>query len=100
MSEESIQSALEELRTRCKAAFEKAESEQALRDENAKILGKKGELTAILKLMGKVPAEARKAIGEQRQRAEDRGREGLRRAACARSSGGSARPSSTRRPST
>ena len=65
MSEETIQSALEDLRTRCKAAFEKAETEQALRDENAKVLGKKGELTAILKQMGQVPADARKAIGER-----------------------------------
>ncbi len=45
--------------------FEAAETEQALRDENAKILGKKGELTGILKLMGRVPADQRKAIGER-----------------------------------
>ena len=45
--------------------FQAAETEQALRDENAKILGKKGELTAILKQMGKVPGDARKAIGER-----------------------------------
>ena len=45
--------------------FEAATTEQALRDENAKILGKKGELTAILKQMGQVPGDARKAIGER-----------------------------------
>src|SRR5207302_361110 len=36
-----------------------------LRDENAKILGKKGELTAVLKQMGSVPADGRKTIGER-----------------------------------
>jgi phenylalanyl-tRNA synthetase alpha chain len=45
--------------------FEAATTEQALREENAKILGKKGELTAILKQMGQVPAEARRTIGEK-----------------------------------
>src|SRR5207253_338743 len=34
-------------------------------DENAKILGKKGELTAILKLLGQAPPAGRKAIGEK-----------------------------------
>jgi phenylalanyl-tRNA synthetase alpha chain len=46
-------------------AFAACENEQALRDENAKVLGKKGFLTAILKEMGKVPNEARKQIGEK-----------------------------------
>ncbi len=45
--------------------FRAAATEQALRDENAKILGKKGELTAILKQLGKAPPDARKAIGEK-----------------------------------
>src|SRR5262249_24110890 len=42
-----------------------AATEQALRDENARILGKKGELTAILRQMREVAPEARKAIGEK-----------------------------------
>jgi phenylalanyl-tRNA synthetase alpha chain len=65
MPDAPIEEALAALRAAFPARFESATSEQALRDENAKILGKKGELTAILKGMGGVPAEARKAIGEQ-----------------------------------
>ena len=61
---DNIAASLSALRASFRARFEAAATEQALRDENAKILGKKGELTAILKQMGAVPAEARKAIGE------------------------------------
>ena len=60
----SIDAALAQLRAQFPVRFASAETEQLLRDENAKILGKKGELTAILKGMGGVPADARKAIGE------------------------------------
>lgn len=60
----SIEQALSNLRTQFRSRFEAAATEQALRDENAKILGKKGELTAILAQMGKVPADARKTIGQ------------------------------------
>jgi phenylalanyl-tRNA synthetase alpha chain len=62
---ESIDQALAQLRAQFPARFEAAQTEQLLRDENAKILGKKGELTAILKGLGAVPADARKAIGEK-----------------------------------
>jgi phenylalanyl-tRNA synthetase alpha chain len=61
----NIDSALEALRGQFGARFAAAATEQALRDENAKILGKKGELTAILKQMGAVPADARKQVGEK-----------------------------------
>jgi phenylalanyl-tRNA synthetase alpha chain len=65
MSErDDILAELERLRSSFGLRFAAAATEQALRDENAKILGKKGELTAILKQMGKVPAEERKLIGE------------------------------------
>ncbi|MGD0523627.1 MAG: phenylalanine--tRNA ligase subunit alpha, partial [Polyangiaceae bacterium] len=60
----SIERSLAALRATFRARFEAATTEQALRDENAKILGKKGELTAILKQMGSVPADGRKAVGE------------------------------------
>jgi phenylalanyl-tRNA synthetase alpha chain len=60
-----IENKLAALREAYGPRFAAAETEQQLRDENAKILGKKGELTAILKEMGKVPGEARKAIGEK-----------------------------------
>jgi phenylalanyl-tRNA synthetase alpha chain len=63
-SAESIERSLATLRATFRSRFDAAATEQALRDENAKILGKKGELTAILKQMGSVPAEGRKAIGE------------------------------------
>jgi phenylalanyl-tRNA synthetase alpha chain len=62
--QESIERSLAALRATFRARFEAASSEQALRDENAKILGKKGELTAVLKQMGKVPSDARKTLGE------------------------------------
>ena len=61
----SIESALAALRGQYAARFAAAVTEQLLRDENAKVLGKKGELTAILKQMGAVPGDARKAIGEK-----------------------------------
>jgi phenylalanyl-tRNA synthetase alpha chain len=60
----SVERSLATLRATFRARFEAATTEQTLREENARILGKKGELTAILKQMGSVPAEARKAIGE------------------------------------
>jgi phenylalanyl-tRNA synthetase alpha chain len=62
---EGIDRALEALRDGLEARFASAATEQALRDENAKLLGKKGELTAVLKQMGAVPADARRAIGEK-----------------------------------
>ncbi len=60
----TIERSLSTLRATFRARFESASSEQVLRDENAKILGKKGELTAILKQMGALPPDARKAVGE------------------------------------
>jgi phenylalanyl-tRNA synthetase alpha chain len=69
MSDVATQSAIERslsaLRTTFRGRFEAATTEQALRDENAKILGKKGELTAILGQMGAVSADARKSIGKR-----------------------------------
>jgi phenylalanyl-tRNA synthetase alpha chain len=62
---DGIEAALAALRAQFPARFEAARTEQQLRDENAKILGKKGELTAILRRMGAVPGDARKAIGEK-----------------------------------
>jgi phenylalanyl-tRNA synthetase alpha chain len=64
VSQGEIERSLSKLRGTFGERFAQAATEQALRDENAKILGKKGELTAILKQMGSVPADARKAIGE------------------------------------
>ncbi len=61
---DSIERSLAALRATFRARFEAAPTEQALRDENAKILGKKGELTGVLAQMRAVPADARKSIGE------------------------------------
>jgi phenylalanyl-tRNA synthetase alpha chain len=65
VSQAEIEQSLSALRSTFRDRFAQAATEQALRDENAKILGKKGELTAILKQMGAVPADARKGIGER-----------------------------------
>lgn len=61
----SIDRALSDLRGTFLPRFQAAATEQLLRDENAKILGKKGELTAILRQLGKAPPDSRKAIGEK-----------------------------------
>jgi phenylalanyl-tRNA synthetase alpha chain len=60
-----IQAGLTALSGRFEAELAAAASEQDLRNKKAEILGKNGELTRLLKLMGKVPAEQKKAIGEQ-----------------------------------
>jgi phenylalanyl-tRNA synthetase alpha chain len=65
VSQAEIESSLSALRSTYPQRFAQAATEQALRDENARILGKKGELTGILKQMSAVPADARKAIGER-----------------------------------
>ncbi len=69
MADESIAQtifgALDALGAAFPARFVAAGTEQLLRDENAKILGKKGELTAILGQLGRAPPETRKSIGER-----------------------------------
>lgn len=59
----AIEDGLAALGTRFRDAFAAAETEAVLRQEQAKVLGKKGELTAVLALMRHVPAESRPAIG-------------------------------------
>jgi phenylalanyl-tRNA synthetase alpha chain len=60
-----IRAGLAALGERFREQFARADSEPALRSAKADVLGKNGELTKLLKLMGKVAAEERKAIGEQ-----------------------------------
>lgn len=60
-----IEAGLEELGEQFREAFAAAHSEQALREERARVLGKKGALTSLLKLMGKVAPEERAGIGER-----------------------------------
>jgi phenylalanyl-tRNA synthetase alpha chain len=60
---QSIEEGLSALGTRYRDAFAAASSEQALRLEHARVLGKKGDLTAVLALMRHVPAAERPVVG-------------------------------------
>ncbi len=55
---------LEEIRKAAKEALESFDSREQLEEARIKYLGKKGELTAILKQMGKLSAEERPVIGQ------------------------------------
>ena len=65
MSDDKAQilESLDRLRGAFGQRFAEAHTEQALRDENAKILGKKGDLTAVLARLRSVSPDERKAIG-------------------------------------
>ena len=54
---------LEQIKQNALAALDAASTPAGLEELRVKLLGKKGELTAILRGMGKVPAEERPAIG-------------------------------------
>ena len=54
---------LENIRLQALAALESADSPAALEEIRVKYLGKKGELTAVLKMMGKLSAEERPIMG-------------------------------------
>ena len=54
---------LENIRQEALAALEAADSPAALEELRVKYLGKKGELTAVLKMMGKLAAEERPIMG-------------------------------------
>jgi phenylalanyl-tRNA synthetase alpha chain len=62
---QDILAGLAALGERFRARFASAESEPDLRQAKAEVLGKKGELTSLLKQMGRVPADQRKSIGER-----------------------------------
>ncbi len=59
----AIEDGLGRLGTSFRSAFARAADEPALRQEHAKILGKKGDLTAVLALMRDVPAADKPAVG-------------------------------------
>ena len=61
----ALEESLDSFGREYESAFAAATTEQALRDEKARLLGKKGALTEALKLMGKVPPADRKRIGER-----------------------------------
>jgi phenylalanyl-tRNA synthetase alpha chain len=62
---ESIDEALSRLRAEYPARFARAETEQVLREENAKLLGKSGQLTALLKQLGKADPAQRRELGQK-----------------------------------
>ncbi len=55
---------LEQIRQQAIAALNEADTPAALEDLRVKFLGKKGELTAVLKLMGKLSPEERPVMGQ------------------------------------
>ena len=55
---------LESIRLKAMSALEDAETPAALEELRVKLLGKKGELTAVLKQMGKLSAEERPVMGQ------------------------------------
>ena len=55
---------LEQIKLQALAALEAADAPAALEELRVRILGKKGELTAVLKQMGKLSAEERPVMGQ------------------------------------
>ena len=55
---------LEQIKLAAMAALEAADSPAALDELRVRYLGKKGELTAVLKQMGKLSAEERPVMGQ------------------------------------
>ena len=55
---------LEQIRSSALEALEAAATPAALEELRVKLLGKKGELTAVLKQMGKLSAEERPVMGQ------------------------------------
>ena len=55
---------LELIKQNAMAALDAAETPADLEDLRVKVLGKKGELTAVLKMMGKLSAEERPVMGQ------------------------------------
>ena len=55
---------LENIRLQALASLEEAQTPAALEELRVKWLGKKGELTAVLKMMGKLSAEERPVMGQ------------------------------------
>ena len=55
---------LEQIKRNALTALEQAETPAMLEELRVKLLGKKGELTAVLKLMGKLSPEERPVMGQ------------------------------------
>jgi len=65
MSSDALDAALAGLRSEFPERFKAAQTEPSLREENAKLLGKKGQVTGLLKQLGSVPGQDRRAFGEK-----------------------------------
>ena len=63
---------IEAIRAAAKAAIEKTASENEIEELRVKYLGKKGELTALLKQMGSLSPEERPAMGQLVNEAKQR----------------------------
>lgn len=68
---ESIIAGLATLSERYLERFREAADEPTLRNVRAEVLGKKGELTALLRGMGQVPPDKRKTVGERVNAAQE-----------------------------
>ena len=62
-AQHDLEQAIAAIRASYPARFAEATSEQQLREANARLLGKKGEVTALLKGLGSIAPENRKAFG-------------------------------------
>ncbi len=62
---QEIEEGLDRLRSGYREAFEAAATEPLLREAHARLLGKKGALTQILKRMPSVPEASRRSVGER-----------------------------------
>ena len=60
----AIKETLDRIREEALSAIKSADAESAIEDLRVRFLGKKGELTAILKQMGSLPAEERPLVGQ------------------------------------
>ena len=61
---ENIKEKLDEIRGRAMQLLANASGSQEVEELRVKLLGKKGELTSVLKLMGTLPAEERPKMGQ------------------------------------
>jgi phenylalanyl-tRNA synthetase alpha chain len=61
----TIEAGLDQIAVGFRQSFAASANEQALREAHAQVLGRKGALTQLLRLMGAVSAEERKAVGEK-----------------------------------
>lgn len=62
---EELEKGLERVAEGYRDAFAAAEDEQTLREVNARYVGPQGELTRLLKLIPRIPAERRKDLGRR-----------------------------------